>query len=47
MASVVLELQRELSDPNIKLSAALIKTYIIARKLEIQELKSFLDKEMR
>lgn len=46
MAGIVIELQKELLDDNTKLSSSLNKAYVIARKLNIPDLLTFLDHEI-
>lgn len=47
MSGIVMELQKELLDDNIKLSSSLNKAYVIARKLNIPDLLDFLNCEIR
>ncbi len=47
MASIVIDLQKELMDPNASLLSALNKAYFIARKLKISESREFIENEIK
>lgn len=47
MSSLVLELQREAMDPHARLSDILRKAVVVATKLEIEELKSWAERELK
>lgn len=46
MASLVLELQKEAIDPNIKISDLLRKSLVVSKKLSVTEIESWINKEL-
>jgi len=46
MGAIILELQKDIIDPNIKLDNLLLKAYLIAEKLDLDYFKKWIDSEL-